>query len=80
MSTLTRPAAFIALATCAAAPAYAQTSRQSAEMVTLERPAAFEIAPNTGSLKESVQKGQQLVCFKSRTWRWRSCASKPAVN
>jgi hypothetical protein len=29
--------------------------------VTLERPAVFEIAPNTGSLKESVQKGQQLV-------------------
>jgi hypothetical protein len=61
MSTLTRRAAFIALATCAAVPAHAQTGRQSAEMVTLDRPAAFEIAPNTGSLKESVQKGQQLV-------------------
>jgi hypothetical protein len=28
---------------------------------TLDRPAVFEINPNTGSLKESVQKGQQLV-------------------
>jgi hypothetical protein len=61
MNTLTRRAAFIALATCAAVPVHAQTGRQSAEMVTLDRPAAFEIAPNTGSLKESVQKGQQLV-------------------
>jgi hypothetical protein len=61
MSTLTRRAAFIALATCAAVPAHAQTGRQNAEFVTLDRPAAFEIAPNTGSLKESVQKGQQLV-------------------
>ena len=41
--------------------AHAQTSRQNAEFVTLDRPATFEIAPNTGSLKESVQKGQQLV-------------------
>jgi hypothetical protein len=61
MSTLTRRAAFIALATCVAVPAHGQTSRQNAEFVTLDRPAAFEIAPNTGSLKESVQKGQELV-------------------
>ena len=61
MITLTRRAAFIALATCVAVPAHGQTSRQNAELVTLDRPAAFEIAPNTGSLKESVQKGQQLV-------------------
>jgi hypothetical protein len=61
MITLTRRAAFIALATYVALPAHAQTSRQNAESVTLGRPAAFEIAPNTGSLKESVQKGQQLV-------------------
>jgi hypothetical protein len=61
MITLTRRAAFIALATCVAVPAHGQTSRQNAEFVTLDRPATFEIAPNTGSLKESVQKGQQLV-------------------
>src|SRR5260370_31933647 len=61
MITLPRWAAFIALATCVALPAHAQASRQNAEFMTLDRPAAFEIAPNTGSLKESVQKGQQLV-------------------
>jgi hypothetical protein len=29
--------------------------------VTLDRPGSFEIAPNTGSLKKSVQNGQQLL-------------------
>jgi hypothetical protein len=62
MITLTRHAALIAFANCAALSANAQTSRpQNAEFVTLERPAVFQIAPSTGSLKESVQKGQQLV-------------------
>ena len=71
MSTLTRRAALIALATCVAVPAHAQTSRQNAELVTLDRPATFEIAPNTGSLKESVQKGQQLV------WHPKDKANEP---
>ena len=61
MITLTRRTAFIYLASCTVLPTYAQTSRQNAEFVTLDRPATFEIVPNTGSLKESVQKGQQLV-------------------
>jgi hypothetical protein len=61
MITLTRRAAFIGLVSCVAVPAHGQTSRQSAEFVTVDRPATFEIVPNTGSLKESVQKGQQLV-------------------
>lgn len=61
MITLTRRVAFIYLASCTVLPTYAQTSGQNAEFVTLDRPATFEIAPNTGSLKESVQKGQQLV-------------------
>jgi hypothetical protein len=61
MITLTRCAAFIGLVSCVALPAHAQTSRQNTEFVTLDRPATLEIAPNTGSLKESVQKGQQLV-------------------
>jgi hypothetical protein len=62
MITLMRRAAFLGLASCVALPASAQTSRpQNAESVTLDRPATFEIAPNTGSLKESVQKGEQLV-------------------
>jgi hypothetical protein len=59
MITLTRRAALIAFASIAALSANAQTSRP--QNATLERPAVFEIAPNTGSLKESVQKGQQLV-------------------
>src|SRR5258708_31805334 len=42
-------------------PAYAQTAGENADAVARDRPAAFEITPNTGSLKESVQKGQQLV-------------------
>jgi hypothetical protein len=33
------------------------------DFLTLERPAVFEVTPNTGSLKESVQKGQQLVWY-----------------
>jgi hypothetical protein len=50
------------LASCAASAAHAQTSRpQNGEFVRLDRPAVFDINPNTGSLKESVQKGQQLV-------------------
>jgi hypothetical protein len=55
-------AALIVLASCAASPAYAQTSGpQNSEFMMLDRPAVFDINPNTGSLKESVQKGQQLV-------------------
>jgi hypothetical protein len=61
MITLTRRAAFIGLVSCVALPAHAQTSRQNGQFVTLGRPASFEIAPSTGSLKESVQKGQELV-------------------
>jgi hypothetical protein len=82
-------AALIVLASCAASAAAAQTSRpQNGEFVTLDRPAIFEINPNTGSLKESVQKGQQLVwhpkrsrtsrAFKSRTYRSPSSAAKAA--
>src|SRR5262249_61299501 len=57
-----RRAALIALASCAAFPGYAEPGKaQSGEFVTLDKPAVFEMHPNTGSLKESVQKGQQLV-------------------
>jgi hypothetical protein len=56
----TRRTALIIFASCAALAAHAQTSRpQNGEFVTLDRPAVFEINPNTGSLKESVQKGQK---------------------
>jgi hypothetical protein len=84
-----RRAALIVLASCAASAAHAQTSRpQNGEFVRLDRPAVFDINPNTGSLKESVQKGQQLVwhpkekpneaAFKSLTCRSRSSAVKAA--
>ena len=57
-----RRAALILLASCAASAASAQTGRaQNGEFVRLDRPAAFDLNPNTGSLKESVQKGQELV-------------------
>src|SRR5262249_61519651 len=62
MVNLTRRAALIGLSTCAALPARAQTNRtREGEFVTLDRPATFDISPNTGSLKESVKKEQQLV-------------------
>jgi hypothetical protein len=42
---------------------HAQTSRpQNGEFVMLDRPAVFDINPNTGSLKESVQKGAPDDC------------------
>jgi hypothetical protein len=57
-----RRAALIFFASCAASAAHAQTSRpENGEFVRLDRPTVFDINPNTGSLKESVQKGQQLV-------------------
>jgi hypothetical protein len=61
---VTRRAALIGLSTCVAAPVRAQTTsrpKDAADSVTLEQPAVFDIAANTGSLKETVQKGQQLV-------------------
>src|SRR5262245_64876096 len=54
----------IGLSTCAAMPVLAQTTtrpRDAADSVTLVQPAVFDVAANTGSLKETVQKGQQLV-------------------
>src|SRR2546421_8068441 len=58
----TRRAALIILASCAASAAHAQTGRpQNGEFVMLDQPAVFDINPHTGSLKESVQKGQPLV-------------------
>jgi len=57
-----RRVALILLASCAASAASAQTNRaQNGEFVRLDRPAAFDMNPNTGSLKESVQKGQELI-------------------
>jgi hypothetical protein len=64
---LTRRATLIGLSACAAWPARAQTPPQSksapeaTEAVSLEQRAIFDVAPITGTLKETVQKGQQLV-------------------
>jgi hypothetical protein len=62
--TVTRRAAVIGLSTCIASPVRAQAQsrpKDAEEFAKLEQPAVFEIAANTGSLKETVQKGQQLV-------------------
>jgi len=69
---VTRRAAVVGLSTCIALPARAQTPTRPKDaegFATLEQPATFEIAANTGSLKETVQKGQQLV------WRPKGGAS-----
>src|SRR5215472_6426091 len=61
---VTRRAALIGLSTCVAVPVRAQPtsrSKDAADSVTLVQPAVFDVAANTGSLKETVQKGQQLV-------------------
>ena len=74
---VTRRAALVGLSTCVAAPVRAQTAnrpKDAADSVTLEQPAVFDIAANTGSLKETVQKGQQLV------WRPKGGASDGAFR
>ncbi|MBV8322026.1 MAG: hypothetical protein JO049_15285 [Hyphomicrobiales bacterium] len=61
---VTRRAALIGLSTCVASPLRAQTpsrSKDAADTLTLEQPAVFDITANTGSLKDTAQKGQQLV-------------------
>jgi hypothetical protein len=56
-----RRAALIVLASCAASAAHAQTSRpQNGEFVRLDRPAVFDINPNTGSLKEKRTEGAAI--------------------
>jgi hypothetical protein len=64
---ISRCAALIALSVCVALPARAQTPPQSksapevTEPVSLEGRAIFDVAPTSGTLKETVQRGQQLV-------------------
>jgi hypothetical protein len=66
---LARRAALIGLSILVGLPVRAQTTDtggptpDAVESVTLEQPAIFEIRSTTGTLKETVQKGQQL------TWR-----------
>jgi len=72
MTRLARCISLIGLAAFLALPARAQTSApggetpDAAESVSLELPAVFEITPVSGTLKETVQQGQQLV-WRART-------------
>ena len=63
ITNLTRLTALIGLSTCVVLPGSAQTTptADAAESVSLEQPETFEITPTTGTLKETVQKGQQLI-------------------
>jgi hypothetical protein len=63
---LTRRSALIVIPTLAAGPASGQAapaagSKNNAELVELERPAAFEVVSHSGSLKETAQGGQELT-------------------
>ena len=64
---LTRRTALIGLSSFVASRVFAQTNPpgnstpDAAESVSLEAPAVFDITPTTGTLKETVQKGQQLI-------------------
>ena len=63
ITNLTRRTALIGLSTFVVLPGRAQTTptADAAESVSLEQPETFEITPTTGTLKETVQKGQQLI-------------------
>jgi hypothetical protein len=63
-SKLTRHIALMALATFVAWPVHAQpapTSQPPPNAVSVEQSAVFDVTPVTGTLKETVQRGQQLV-------------------
>ena len=72
---ITRRTALAGLCAMVTLPARAETNRSSAprgsaEFATLEQPAALDIAPTSGRLKESIQKGQVL------TWRGKQNAAE----
>jgi hypothetical protein len=64
MITVTRHAAIVAVCAVVASPIRAETAVKSKPEDTghaaLEQPAVFDIATKSGSLKETVQKGQEL--------------------
>src|SRR5512144_1474569 len=67
---LTRVATVVALSMLVALPALAQPNRRSsakpdaAEFAALERPVTFEISASTGTLKETAQRGQELIWIR----------------
>ena len=64
---VTRRAALVGLSSLVALPGRAQPGPKngarppSPEFATLEKPVVLDISTTTGSLKESVQKGQELI-------------------
>src|SRR5260370_26150967 len=60
---LTPRPALVALAAFRASPAHAQPAPGQAppNAVSIEQSAVFDVTPVTGALKETAQKGQQLV-------------------
>ena len=87
-------AILIGLSMMVALQARAQSNRPGSakpapvEFAALERPVAFEISPSTGTLKETAQRGQELIWirktiraivgFRSLIFRLASCEAKPA--
>jgi hypothetical protein len=65
MTMVIRRTVLVALLALVASPLWAETRSRpaGADNAELERPAVFDLSPRTGSLKETVQKGQEL------TWR-----------
>ena len=55
----------IGLSMMVASPARAQSDQPvPIEFAALERPVAFEISPSTGTLKETAQRGQELIWIR----------------
>jgi hypothetical protein len=55
----------IGLSMMVALPARAQSNQPlPIEFAALERPVAFEISPSTGTLKETAQRGQELIWIR----------------
>ena len=67
ISGVTRRTALIGLSAVAAFPVRAETApagrpkQDNTEYAELERPAVFDVVSTTGSLKETAQKGQELI-------------------
>jgi hypothetical protein len=63
MVMVSRRAVLVALLALVASPLWAETRSRpdGADTAELERPAVFDLSPRTGSLKETVQKGQELI-------------------
>jgi hypothetical protein len=67
---LTGVAIVAGLSMLVALPARAQPNRPGStkpdaiEFAALERPVAFEISPSTGTLKETAQRGQELIWIR----------------